>query len=443
MDAQVMDGVAGAVAAAVDAVGGSSEEELSDAAPFAWGADEHGSDVEEDPVQDRNWVQPPPPADGGSAQKSVGDRVRELWIKWMGEHKIKNAGTNPDTTHFAPWAEVGEIQNHRPRELFKAKSGMKRRIRPERGNHAPVTELECFEEMFTPEMQERIIRCTNDKVVRIQNGSYPKPTMTAFLWHDSGPALFLSSAHDTEVGSVMRREAGKSGRTQVPAPQAAADYNAFMCGCDTADQKRAQGSVMAKTYKWYIALFHWILDQCVSNACVLYACETRGLNADGGLDQERTRRFRHAVAAQLVVKAGVDIHALVDDMPVLSPRTRVMTAHDMEWYEKLLKKLPPGRLVGNGHFIDVHDVWRAHCEERVKSPTHRMPQKWNCVLCYQLTGKQFKTEFCCVKCGVTLHPGGCFMQYHLPRPNFELTFTRGGLGNANKSRDNGAGAAKK
>ena len=83
----------------------------------------------------------------------MGDRVRDLWIKWMGEHNIKNADTNPDTTHCAPWAEVGDIQNHRPREGFKAKPGMKRRIRPERGNHDPVTELECFEEMFTPEMQ--------------------------------------------------------------------------------------------------------------------------------------------------------------------------------------------------------------------------------------------------------------------------------------------------
>ena len=130
-------------------------------------------------------------------------------------------------------------------------------------------------------------------------------------------------------------------------------------------------------------------------------------------------------------------------MPVLPARTRVMTAGDRQKYETLLKKLPPVRLVGNGHFIDVHDVWRAHCEERVKRSKHRMPQKWNCVLCYQLTGKQLKTEFGCTKCGVTLHPGGCFMQYHLPEPNFELTFTRGGLGNANKSRESGAGAKKK
>jgi len=271
----------------------------------------------------------------------------------------------------------------------------------------------------------------------------PDVPLTAFLWHDSGPALFLSSAHNNEVGSVMRREAGKSGRTQVSAPQAAADYNAFMCGCDTADQKRAMGSVMTKTYKWYIALFHWMLDQCATNACVLYACENRGFNADGGLDQVRTRRFRHALASQLVIKGGVDMHALVDHMLVLPPRTRAMTAGSMLAYEDTLKSLPPTRLVGNGHLVDVFPEWREAAAERLRNPTHKMPTKWNCQLCYKLTRKEFKTEYCCVKCGVCLHPGGCFKQFHLPEPDFTLTYAVYGLGNANKSRDSGPAAKKK
>ena len=103
------------------------------------------------------------------------------WVSTISRTLTRFSHTNPDTTHFSPWAEVGDIQNHRPREVFKARPGMKRRIRPERGNHDPVTELECFEEMFTPEMPEGIIRCTNDKIVRIQNGIYPKPTR-ATIW---------------------------------------------------------------------------------------------------------------------------------------------------------------------------------------------------------------------------------------------------------------------
>jgi hypothetical protein len=100
MDAQVMAGVAGAVAAAVDDAGDGSDDEMSDSAPFAFGADELGSDVEDEAEEDRDWVPPPPSADGSSAQKSVDDRVRDLWIKWMVDHKIKNSATNPDTTHF-------------------------------------------------------------------------------------------------------------------------------------------------------------------------------------------------------------------------------------------------------------------------------------------------------------------------------------------------------
>ena len=176
MDAQVMAGVAGAVAAAVTVADEDSEEEMSDSTPFVLAPDEHGSDLEDEPEEDSDYVPPPPSVDGGSDQKSVDDRVHDLWFKWMGDHKIKNIGTDPDTTHFVPWSEVGDIQNQRPREGFKAQPGMKRRIRPERGNNDPVTELECFEEMFTPEIQERVNRYTNDKVARIQNGSYPKTT---------------------------------------------------------------------------------------------------------------------------------------------------------------------------------------------------------------------------------------------------------------------------
>ena len=94
-----MAAVAGAVAAAVDDAGDGSDDEMSDSAPFAWRADEHGSDVEYEAEEDSDWVQPPPSADGSFAQKSVDDRVRALWIKWMGDHKIKNIATDPDTIY--------------------------------------------------------------------------------------------------------------------------------------------------------------------------------------------------------------------------------------------------------------------------------------------------------------------------------------------------------
>lgn len=686
-----MTAVAAAVAATVAMWDEGSDDEMSDGALYVWGADEHGSDLEDDPPEDDDAVPPPPPAAAGPGPKSVQERVRDMWDQYMLDHKIKNAATDPSSTHFAPWAPVGVVLGLRVREPFQGKAGMKQRIRPERLNTDSVTELECFEKMFTSEMQDRVIERTNAKVDLIKQGAYPRPArakvwppkwtekwepltkqrlmlfiavhvaravtgvhetyvwesgkltstpgisrilprdsytmiksalgfqadqeaggfqqlpkigelmdlfrsrcetryqpgmwlsldemmvrftgttkykftrehkpiseglklfalccpttgycytfrlekrdgtsiestvlalaervrgmrhvivmdnlftsvrtfkallnfhtyavgtarvgrglpkafevaksdkkksalqaagipdkgdfvyaqtidpdmpLTAILWHDSGPALFLSSFHDGETGAVLRREAGKSGRTQVQAPKAASDYNAYMCGCDTADQKRAQGSVMAKTYKWYIALFHWLLDQCVTNACVLWACENRGFQEDGSLDQPRTRRFRLALAEQLVVKAGLDLHMLVNDPQVSTYRVRASTGSDMVAYEQTLAKLKPERLLDNDHYVDCHNLWKEHCVLRAKDPTHKMPRKWNCVLCWALTGKQFTTEFCCTRCNVTLHPGGCFKQYHLPEPNVQLTYAAGMLMNANKARQNGAAAGQ-
>ena len=77
MDAQVMAGVAGAVAAAVDVADDGSEDEMSDSVPFVLAPDEHGSDLEDESEEDSDYVLPPPSADGGSAQKSVDDRVRD------------------------------------------------------------------------------------------------------------------------------------------------------------------------------------------------------------------------------------------------------------------------------------------------------------------------------------------------------------------------------
>jgi len=39
----------------------------------------------------------------------VQERVRDMWDQYMLDHKIKNAATDPSSTHFAPWAPVGVV----------------------------------------------------------------------------------------------------------------------------------------------------------------------------------------------------------------------------------------------------------------------------------------------------------------------------------------------
>ena len=173
-----MTSVAAATASVLAALDDASDDDMSDGELFMWGADELGSDVEDDLDEDDNGGPSAAPATGEphiSGQNSEEELVREKWKKYMSDHKIKNQGTNPDSTHFAPWAPVGQVQDFRPRQAFQPKPGLKQRIRPERQNDNPVTELECFEKMFTKEMQDRIVDCTNAKAERIKNGDYPKP----------------------------------------------------------------------------------------------------------------------------------------------------------------------------------------------------------------------------------------------------------------------------
>jgi hypothetical protein len=103
---------------------------MSDGPLFVWGADEHGSDVEEDPADGDPTLRSLPPPAPGLGPKSVDERVRELWMKYMRDHKIKSQGTDLESTPFAPWADVGDVQDLRPRMQFEGKPGMRKRIGP-------------------------------------------------------------------------------------------------------------------------------------------------------------------------------------------------------------------------------------------------------------------------------------------------------------------------
>ena len=116
-----MTAVAAAVAATVAMWDEGSDDEMSDGALYVWGADEHGSDLEDDPPEDDDAVPPPPPAAAGPGPKSVQERVRDMWDQYMLDHKIKNAATDPSSTHFAPWAPCLLYTSPSPRDRQKSR----------------------------------------------------------------------------------------------------------------------------------------------------------------------------------------------------------------------------------------------------------------------------------------------------------------------------------
>jgi hypothetical protein len=74
-----------------------------------------------------------------------------------------------------------------------------------------------------------------------------------------------------------------------------------MGGCDVADMKRTLGMSRSKTYKWYLALFFYVIDVAVINAGVVWY-SLKGQTTPG-----RMREWRMELLMALVAEGqGVD-----------------------------------------------------------------------------------------------------------------------------------------
>ena len=93
--------------------------------------------------------------------------------------------------------------------------------------------------------------------------------MTLSAWRDNGLVRILSTfhSHSDNVVDITRR-VGANMLTQK-APRAVVDYQKAMGGVDLADHLRSSFSVQRKTYRWWFALFYWVLDTSLINA---FAC---------------------------------------------------------------------------------------------------------------------------------------------------------------------------
>jgi hypothetical protein len=57
---------------------------------------------------------------------------------------------------------------------------------------------------------------------------------------------------------------------QVPCPDIIQDYNKNMGGCDLSDMLAALYRIDHKSRKWYMRIFHWVLNVAVINGWLLY-----------------------------------------------------------------------------------------------------------------------------------------------------------------------------
>ena len=62
--------------------------------------------------------------------------------------------------------------------------------------------------------------------------------MVATVWQDTKPVVMLSSQHDPNITTTVRRKKGDGSIIHVTCSQVVVDYNAHMGGVDLGDQYR-------------------------------------------------------------------------------------------------------------------------------------------------------------------------------------------------------------
>ena len=121
----------------------------------------------------------------------------------------------------------------------------------------------------------------------------------AASWFDSGVCNMLSTKHLGHLAKIRRRVRGEKDSVERDTRDCFVDYNLFMCGVDIVDMKRAMLSSRVRSFKWWHAVFFWILDSARINSNVLYNRWAAGASAkklDG-------RTFLEQLAQNLVEDA--------------------------------------------------------------------------------------------------------------------------------------------
>lgn len=94
--------------------------------------------------------------------------------------------------------------------------------------------------------------------------------MVATVRQDTKPVVMLSSQHDPNITTTVRRKKGNGSIIHVRCPQVVVDCNAYMGGVDLGDQYRKYYQVRMKSRKFYRYIFWFLFEICILNSYLLY-----------------------------------------------------------------------------------------------------------------------------------------------------------------------------
>ena len=218
-----------------------------------------------------------------------------------------------------------------------------------------------------------------------------------YAWFDSGICHFLSNIEPPDSTVVQPRKKKTPGKIEVHAPTCALKYNVNMPAVDDINHVREGLTTRCRVYKWYWAVFYFLLDTCLTNAFTLWCMHTGDIRRNRRMWMVQLCEDMLALAAG-GTEGGPLPHEPVDQTDktgnTKTDVRRCLTPTDIMYAQRLTQR----------HFL---------------AKTTDNSRSSNCVVCYKTSPckmGELRVQTFCKQCGLFMHMD-CFEQWHsMPDP---------------------------
>lgn len=190
--------------------------------------------------------------------------------------------------------------------------------------------------------------------------------MLAVSWFDSTRVNLISTVDNNNTFQKRVRQRGHPAGRQIQKPTLVENYNKHMGAVDHFDQVSVSYPYPHRSYKWYLPLYHFLLESAIMNAHILY-------KANSPQNKMSAKKFRQEICLRLIEKQTL--------------RRKALTT---------APSVPSNRLLTDCHFMDKYT---------------RPRYKPDCAVC-KAAGKRSQTCMYCPDCNVPLCMLPCFKIYH-------------------------------
>lgn len=215
-----------------------------------------------------------------------------------------------------------------------------------------------------------------------EENAYP---LVCIAWQDKKPVGFLSTVHSSRLIKKPCKSKYPS-RRLVEVPEIVIEYTNNMGGVDLSDQRRKSYPYPHPARKWYIHLYHYLVENCMNNSHITF-------NDLRIYEREKITAlaFRQELTEAFLSLAEVLEHSDVRDM------TGVPENAYTKFVPRSRRKDTSDRLSGR-HFVEKVDM---------KGFSGRQ-----CVVCRSTYHKRHQVKYMCPDCDVYLCPVECFKIFH-------------------------------